>query len=326
MSTELVVTEVENALPVISEELRQAGAQARAYVQQARAANTLRGYRADWKHFMDWCTHHQLTPLPAAPETIALYLTMLAETHKCSTLQRRLSSISQAHQTAGLATPTQEALVRATWAGIRRVKGTVYEGKAAALTADIRRMVDTLPQTPTGIRDRALLLIGFAGAFRRSELVGLNRADIVIASEGITVTLRRSKTDQEGQGRKIGIPYGSKPHTCPVRCLQAWLNVAEIQAGPLFRPINKHGHILPHALSDRSVALIVQKTARNAGLDATQYAGHSLRAGLATSAAQAGVSERAIMQQTGHANVNMVRRYIREGSLFRENAASEVGL
>ena len=326
MGTELIVAEVEDNLPALSEELRQAGEQARAYVEQARAANTLRGYRADWNHFMAWCSQHQRGPLPASPETVALYLTMLADTHKCSTLQRRLSSISQAHQTAGHATPTQEALVRATWAGIRRVKGTSYEGKAPTLTADIRRMVDTLTQSPTGIRDRALLLLGFAGAFRRSELVGLTRADINIASEGITVTLRRSKTDQEGHGRKIGIPYGSRPHTCPVRSLQAWLSVAEIEAGPLFRPINKHGHILPRALSDRSVALIVQKTARAAGLDASQYAGHSLRAGLATSAAQAGVSERAIMQQTGHANVNMVRRYIREGSLFRENAASEVGL
>ncbi len=329
MSTEITIVEVveaENHLPAISEELKQAGKQARAYVEQARAANTLRGYRADWNHFTAWCAQHDLVPLPAAPETVALYLTMLADTHKCSTLQRRLSSISQAHQAAGHATPTQEAIVRATWAGIRRVKGTAYEGKAPTLTADIRRMVDTLPPTPTGIRDRALLLLGFAGAFRRSELVSLTRSDIIIATEGITVTLRRSKTDQEGQGRKIGIPYGSKPHTCPVRSLQAWLNVANIEAGPLFRPINKHGHILPRALSDRSVALIVQKTARAAGLDAAQYAGHSLRAGLATSAAQAGVSERAIMQQTGHANVNMVRRYIREGSLFRENAASEVGL
>ena len=332
---EIIETQAQNALAVAprshdsvsrSEALADAGSRARDYIAQAKAPNTLRGYRADWQDFTAWCVHHERASLPALPETVALYLTMLAETRKCSTLQRRLSAISQAHQAAHLPTPTTESAVRATWAGIRRVKGTLQEGKTPTLTADIRRMADVIPDTKTGVRDRALLLLGFAGAFRRSELVALTRADLVIASEGITVLLRRSKTDQEGQGRKVGIPYGSRPHTCPVRALLAWLALAEIEAGPLFRGIHRNGTILPRALSDRSVALIVKKTAGAAGLDPALYAGHSLRAGLATSAAQAGVSERAIMKQTGHANVSMVRRYIRDGSLFRENAAAEVGL
>lgn len=310
----------------LAKEMAAAEEQARDYLLQAKSANTLRGYRADWNHFTAWCTQHDKQYLPAQAETVALYLTVISNTHKCSTLQRRLVAISQAHQAAGFETPTTEAPVRATWAGIRRVKGTRQEGKTPTLTADIRRMVDTLPETKTGQRDRALLLFGFAGAFRRSELVSLTRADLLVTSEGITVTLRRSKTDQEGEGRKVGIPYGSRPHTCPVRALLAWLEAAEIEAGPLFRGIHRNGTILPRALSDKSVALIVKKTAEAAGLESALYAGHSLRSGLATSAAQAGVSERAIMKQTGHASVNMVRRYIRDGSLFRENAAAEVGL
>ena len=326
MGSDLTVPAEKAGLPARLDDLKAAGEQARDYLAQSKAPNTLRGYRSDWAHFTAWCERHGKTALPALPETIALYLTVLAETRRCSTLQRRLSAISQAHQAAGHPTPTKETAARATWAGIRRVKGTLQEGKTPTLTADIRRMVDTLPDTKTGLRDRALLLLGFAGAFRRSELAGLARADLVIASEGITVTLRRSKTDQEGQGRKIGIPYGSRPHTCPVRAIQAWLDASGIQDGPLFRGIHRNGKLLPNALCDKSVALIVKKTALAAGLDPALYAGHSLRAGLATSAAQAGVSERAIMKQTGHANVNMVRRYIRDGSLFRENAASEVGL
>lgn len=310
----------------LGDELREAEARTREYVVGARARNTLRGYRADWNDFVAWCGKYGKGELPASAETVAYYLTMLAETRKCSTLQRRISAISQAHQAAGHPSPTHEMLVRTTWAGIRRAKGTAQVGKSPTLTADIRRMVDTLPETLTGVRDRALLLVGFAGAFRRSELVGLKREDIAIGSEGITVTLVRSKTDQEGAGRKIGIPYGSKPHTCAVRSLQAWLDAANIESGPIFRGINRHGTVLPKALSDRAVALIVKGAASAAGLDAAQYAGHSLRAGLATSAAQAGVSERAIMNQTGHVSVNMVRRYIRDGSLFRENAAGEVGL
>jgi integrase len=186
-------------------------------------------------------------------------------------------------------------------------------------------MVDTLPDSLLGIRDRALLLVGFAGAFRRSELVGLDVADVEFKREGLVVTLERSKTDQEGAGRKIGIPYGSNPATCPVRALQAWLEASATTEGALFRTMNRHGHVKDR-LSGQGVAIVVKRCAEAAGLNPDDYAGHSLRSGLATSAAAAGVSERAIMNQTGHKSVNMVRRYIREGSLFRENAAAGVGL
>jgi integrase len=187
-------------------------------------------------------------------------------------------------------------------------------------------MVDASDAGLIGTRDRALILLGFAGAFRRSELVGLDVEDCVFGKDGLTVTLRRSKTDQTGEGRKIGIPYGSNPDTCPVRNVQAWLEIAGATAGPLFRSINRHGQVQAGRLSGIDVARVVKKLAERAGLDAGKYAGHSLRAGHATAAAIAGASERSIMRQTGHRSVQMVRRYIRDGSLFRENSAGKLGL
>jgi integrase len=299
---------------------------ARDYVRQSKAANTRRAYRADWADFSAWCAARRVSPLPATPQSIALYLSGLAPERKVSTLRRRLSAISQAHQAAGHPSPTKDPAVRAVFAGIRRAHGAAQQGKAPVMTADLRRMVAALPDSLLGTRDRALLLLGFAGAFRRSELVGLDVADVSRTGDGLVVRLRRSKTDQEGEGRTIGIPYGSRPITCPVRALSSWLEAGGIAAGPLFRPLNRHSQILPGRLSDRAVARVVQRAALAAGLDPAEFAGHSLRAGLATSAAAAGVSERAIMAQTGHKSLPMVRRYIRAGSLFNDNAAAGVGL
>ncbi len=300
--------------------------QARAYAHRAKSPNTRRAYRADWADFSAWCRAHDRTPLPAAPETVALYLADAAARCKTSTLVRRLSAIAQAHQVAGHPSPTKDQSVRAVAAGIRRAKGTAQQGKAPTVTADVRRMVDALPATLMGRRDRALLLLGFAGAFRRSELVALDVADVAERPEGLAVTIRRSKTDQEGAGRVVGIPYGSHYESCPVRALRAWLAAASITSGPLFQAINRHDQLLPGRLSPQGVARAVKRAAVAAGFDPTPYAGHSLRAGLATAAAEAGVSERAIMTQTGHKSLPMVRKYIRSGSIFRENAAAEVGL
>ncbi len=198
--------------------------------------------------------------------------------------------------------------------------------KTAAVTADVKRMVDVCPSSLMGTRNRALLLVGFAGAFRRSELVSLDVEDAQFTQDGLVVTLRRSKTDQEGEGRKVGLPYGSHPTTCPVRSLRAWLEQAAITRGPIFRYVDRHGNVGPNRLTDQVVALVVKRCAVTAGLEAARYAGHSLRAGLATAAAEADVSERAIMAQTGHKSLPMVRRYIRQGSLFKQNAAAQVGL
>jgi integrase len=192
---------------------------ARDFAAHAKAANTLKAYRIDWADFSEWCALHRLESLPAEPRTVALYLSDLASTHKVSTLYRRLSGISQAHQAAGFPTPTTDAQVRLVFQGIRRTLGSAPAQKNAAITAEVRAMVETLsPVSVISMRDRALLLVGFAGAFRRSELVALDIADVVFNSDGLVVQVRRSKTDQEGLGRKIGLPFGSNPLTCP-RCV-----------------------------------------------------------------------------------------------------------
>jgi site-specific recombinase XerD len=301
-------------------------AQAKGYAEQAKAASTRRAYQSDWRDFSAWCELRGLATLPAVAATVALYLSDLADRRTVSTIQRRLATISQAHQTAHLDTPTKAAEVRAVMQGIRRAKGTAQRQKQPAVTQVIRAMVAQLPNGPLGVRDRALLLLGFAGAFRRSELVALDIADVSFTADGLIVRLPRSKTDQEGQGATKGIPYGSNPTTCPVRVLRAWLEAGGVTCGPIFRPITRHGHIQPRRLSAYAVALVVKRAAAAAGLDPAAFSGHSLRAGLATAAAAAGVSERAIMNQTGHRSVTVARRYIREGSLFRENAAASVGL
>ena len=299
---------------------------AREFARLSKAESTLRGYRADWRDFCTWCERTAQRALPASPEVVAAYIAECASRLKVGSIQRRLNAIAEAHKAVGLGSPTSEGIVKNTLKGIRRALGTATVQKAPALTADIRAMVDATDTGLIGLRDRALILLGFAGAFRRAEIVGLDVADLDIGRDGLTVTLRRSKTDQEGQGRRIGIPYGSNPHTCPVRTLQSWLESSAITAGPLFRSINRHGQAQRGSLSPVDVARVVKKLTERAGLDPAKYSGHSLRAGHATSAAAAGASERSIMGQTGHRSVQMVRRYIREGSLFRENSAGKLGL
>ena len=309
-------------------EVEKLHSEARDFARDAKAANTLRAYASDWRDFTDWCRWHKREPLPASPETVALYLTHLARAMKPSTIQRRISAISQAHAAAGYEdSPTRTAIVRAVWQGIRRSKGVAQSGKIPVLTPDLREMIHALPEGRLlSLRDRALLLLGFAGAMRRSELVGLDVGDVIETAEGLVVTIRRSKTDQEGAGRKVGIPYGSKLATCPVRAVREWKSVGGLEGGPLFRTVNRHGKLGAARLGDRSVALIVKRAIEATGKEPGGFAGHSLRAGLATAAAMAGVSERVIQEQTGHKSLPVLRRYIRDGSLFRENAAAEVGL
>lgn len=296
------------------------------YISQAKAEATVQAYKSDWNHFQSWCEDNNQQSLPASPQTLAAYLSDLASNHKTSTVARRLAAISKAHQTANVTNPANNELVRLTIKGIRRVKGTRPTQKVAAVTSDILAMLNTLPDNLLGKRDRALLLIGFAGAFRRSELVSLNIEDLDFRADGIAISLKRSKTDQEGEGATKGIPYGRCAETCPVRALKAWLECAGITEGVVFRSVNRHGQVGTEQLNDKTVARVVKRAAEAAGLDPSNYSGHSLRAGLATSAAMNGVSERDIMRQTGHHSVQMVRRYIRDGELFKSNAASQVGL
>jgi len=308
------------------------------YIIQSKSQNTRIAYRKDWHAFVTFCEAHNLDFLPATPKTVGEYITALANKgRKVSTIKRYLASISQAHQTAGKESPTRTTYVRDVVKGITHEHGTAPNSKKAARLDDIRKMVNKLGDRLIDIRNRAILLVGFAGAFRRSELVGLNVEDLEFTRDGIVIQLRKSKTDQGGEGRKIGIPYGSHRETCPVRAVQDWINASAIQTGALFRSIDRHGNLLgqradhkgtvySERLSDKAVALVVKQYAKAAGLGSEKYAGHSLRSGFATTAAESDVNERDIMRQTGHKSVQMVRRYIQEGSLFKNNAAAEIGL
>lgn len=299
---------------------------AREYIGNAKASNTKRAYASDWRHFSAWCEVHGISSLPSSPESVCLYLTNLASTCRVSTIQRRLAAIGQAHQAGGHESPTANILVRNLMSGIRREKGVRQHGKAPILIDDLRKMVLSLPASEAGVRDRAILLLGFAGAFRRSELVSLDCEDVAFEKEGAVITLRRSKTDQEGAGVKKAIPYGNNGATCPVLALREWLTVAGISEGAVFRGIDRHGTMTDKRLSGRAVALIVKRTAKAVGIDPERFSGHSLRAGLVTQAAINGASESSIMSQTGHKSVAMVRRYIRDGNLWRDNPAGKVGL
>lgn len=298
-------------------------AQIRGYLDAALAPGTRQGYRRDWRSFRTWCTAHALPALPATPATVARYLAALArQGRKVATIARRLSAIAHAHQARDLPSPARALLVRAVLRGITRTHGSAQAGKAPLLPDDLSAMVAHLDDSLAGKRDRALILLGFAGAFRRAELVSLDVGDLQVRPAGLIVTLRRSKTDQEGRGAVKGIPRGRTPATCPVRAVQAWVAAAQLRRGPLFRPIDRYGHVRPRRLAAFHVVRVVKRLAHAAGLDPTRYAGHSLRAGLATAAAAAGASERAIMRQTGHTSERTVRRYIRDGRLFHDNAAA----
>lgn len=258
---------------------------------RVRAPNTVRAYRADWADFTAWAESHSLQPLPAGLETVARYIAeLVARGRKASTIQRRLSAISQAHDAAGHESPARHAAVRALWSGIRRTIGTVPESKAPVLVPELRAMVDVLPHTMAGLRDRALLLLGFAGGLRRSELVALDAEDVEQRREGFVITVRPPAVGRGGVVRKVVIPYGSHLATCPVRAVQAWLERSGIVSGPLFRRVTRGGRPQPGRLSDRAVALIVKRAAARGGLDPARYAGHSLRSGLAVTAAAAGAS------------------------------------
>jgi integrase len=303
-------------------------AQAEASFRAARSQSTIRAYEHDWKQFRTWCEQNRLVPLPASTEAVILYATDLTKNQgkKWNTLSRRLAAISQLHQRAGFDSPTATWPMKQFLAGLRREIGIAPVRKKPVLVADLKQIVAALSDSLLGKRDRALLLLGFTGALRRSELVSLNVEDLEPAREGLIIHIRRSKTDQEGEGRKVGIPQGVDQLTCPVHALERWLAAAGIQSSAVFRVMNRHGQVLPSRLSGEGVAIVVKRSVEKLGYDPIQFSGHSLRAGLATSAAAAGKGERAIMNQTGHRNVTTVRRYIRDGNLFRENASEGLGL
>jgi integrase len=287
-------------------------------VEASLSGNTRRAYEADLAHFSAWGGS-----IPASPGTVASYLAAHAETLSVATLVRRVATLSKAHEAKGFPNPCQSELVRATLKGIKRLRGTAQREAKPLLRDDLFLVLDAMGDGPKDVRDRALLLLGFAGGFRRSELVGLDCSDIEPVRQGMIVRLRRSKTDQEGAGRKVGIPHG-RTRYCPVAALNAWQTVSGIESGPIFRPVDRHSRIHPERLSGEAVALVIRERLAAAGIEPNGYSSHSLRAGFATSAAQAGVSSVKIRAQTGHSSDAMLYRYIRDGELFTGNAAGAI--
>ncbi|MDA9396416.1 hypothetical protein WN73_38555 [Bradyrhizobium sp. CCBAU 45394] len=318
--------------------------QAKAYAAASQATNTQLAYSSDWRTFQAWCDLQGAVAMPTTPATVAAFLVATAGVVAVTTQRRRLSAIQDAHKRAGHHLDLSGGPFREVWSGIRRVHGRPPTKKSALMTAALRHAIEALPDTLAGTRDRALLLLGFAGALRRTELAAIEvssrpsaAAWVEEGEDGLTVYLARSKGDQEGVGQRIGIPYGSNLKTCPVRAWRAWLQVAGITEGPAFRAVSRHGHLGEEAMCDHSVALIIKRTisagaiangasTEEAALMAKSYGGHSLRRGLATSAARNKVAAHLIQQQLRHKKYDTTAGYIQEAQLLQENAAGLVGL
>ncbi|MDY8111139.1 site-specific integrase [Fulvimarina sp. 2208YS6-2-32] len=294
---------------------------ARAYAEASKATNTTRAYASDFRDFAEWCARNEVSPLPANFGTVAAFLAYSADRGlKASTVSRKASAIRFAHRAKGFPSPTESAEVEVTLRGIRRHLGTAAKQKAPAIATNIAVMLSRAPNNAHGKRDRALIALGFAGAFRRSELVALNVADLTFTDEGVDVMVRRSKTDQEGEGFVKSIPAGNAIK--PVLLLREWIESAGIESGHVFRRVRRGGAVGAESLTPQSVALIVKRYAEVSGLDPAAFAGHSLRAGFVTSAAEAGADINRIMDQSGHRDPRTVRTYIRRANRYRDHAGS----
>lgn len=303
-------------------ELENAFAAAKRYAKKSRADSTWRAYENDWRQFEAWCTKVNLPVLPADPDTVAMFVaSQAADGLSPSTLTRRLAAVRLVHLGAGHASPHNTMKVTEVMRGIRRDWGQPPEKKAAAVDEDIKKMADTVgSETAKGLRDRALLLFGFAGAFRRSELVALNTWNLEEQEEGLKVTIEESKTDQEALGQVIAIVRQPQSPYCAVQALKDWLTVAEIERGALFRRMYRGDKVGQSRLSAQSVALVVKEYASRAGLDWERYAGHSLRSGFLTSAARNQANIFKMADQSRHKSLDVLRRYVRDEDLFSENA------
>jgi site-specific recombinase XerD len=302
---------------VIADELEVA----RHFALAEKAASTRRSYRSAFATFASWCSARGLGHMPASVDTCASFLAAQAVAGaKASTIGRKAAAIRYAHKLAGFEPPTNAETVRACMRGIRREIGTAPDRKLPATSDRIADMLRGIPETLIGKRDRALLLIGFAGALRRSELVALNVSDLVDAPDGLRITIRRSKTDQEGVGQTIAIPNGTRLR--PVEAVRAWLAAAGITDGPVFREIKKGAKVQARAMSDRNVACIVKAYAERAGLDPAEHSGHSLRSGFLTSGAEAGASIWKLQEVSRHKSVDVLANYIRSADLFKDHAGA----
>jgi site-specific recombinase XerD len=285
-------------------------------LKNSKSANTLRAYKADFKDFSAFCARNGLSSMPTDPKILSLYLTHLSTTSKFSTLKRRIASISVIHRMKGHYLDTKHPVIMENIHGIKRVKGSNQKSKKPILINELKLIINAIDQSNQNeekkIRDKAIILIGFSGGFRRSELVNIDYDDIEFVIEGVKIFIKRSKTDQSGEGMIKAIPYFDKKVFCPVLSLKHWINNCKINSGKIFD------------ITDKSVALIIKKYVSLAGLDPKKYGGHSLRSGFATSAAESGAEERNIMAMTGHKTTQMVRRYIQEANLFKNNALNKL--
>lgn len=295
------------------------------YMSKAKSKSTRKAYQSDWKDFDQWCASKRLISLPAMPATVAAYLIDRAKSLKIASLERRLVSIRQAHAILGYPFDKNDLCISDTFKGIRKTHGMAQTRKTPIVIEDLRAMVLQLGDGLQGKRDRALLLLGFTGAFRRSELVSLLIEDMNFKREGIEVLLRKSKTDQEGKGETVPIPYGSNPETCPVRSIQEWIEASGNKSGFLFRGINKHGHVSAKGMSPASVAFIIKRNDYVKDRE-LQFSGHSLRAGFCTQAAINGIAPHASMRQARQKKFETHQKYVRIANMWQECAATKLGL
>jgi site-specific recombinase XerD len=298
-------------------------------LKSSKANNTIRAYKSDFNDFSLFCIQNEFKSLPSEPKIVSLYLTHLSTKDiKMSTLKRRLVSIGVVHKLKGHYLDTKHPSIIENIMGIKRRKGSVQKGKKPILINNLKNIINAIDKEKKDeikkIRDRSIILIGFSGGFRRNEIVSLDYDDLDFVPEGLKITLKRSKTDQFGEGTLKGLPYFDNSQYCPVLSLKKWIETSNINTGPLFRRFSKGSKLTDHRLTDQTVALLIKKYLNLAGIDSKNYSGHSLRSGFATSAAESGAEERTIMAMTGHKSTEMVRRYIKEANIFKNNALNKI--
>ncbi len=297
-------------------------------LKNSKANNTLRAYKSDFKDFGAFCAKHGLNSLPTEPKIVSLYLTHLSKNAKISTLRRRLVSINMVHKLKGHYLDTKHPIIVENLMGIRRAIGSIQKGKKPLLINYLKSIINIINEQKTGeikkLRDKSLILIGFGGGFRRTELISIDHEDLEFVPEGLKITIKRSKTDQYGEGMIKGLPYFNNETYCPIMNLKKWLEISKIKSGPIFRRFSKGSLLTDKRLTDQSVVLLIKQYLNLAGIENKNFAGHSLRSGFATVAAEFGADERSIMAMTGHKTTEMVRRYIRETNIFKNNALNKI--
>ena len=300
-------------------------------LKSSKANNTIRAYKSDFNDFELFCAKNGFKSLPSEPKIVSLYLTYLStKGAKMSTLKRRLVSISVIHKLKGHYLDTKHPSIIENIMGIKRRKGSIQKGKKPILINNLKQIINVIDEQENEeikkLRDRSIILIGFSGGFRRNELVSLDHEDLDFVQEGLKIKIKRSKTDQFGEGTIKGLPYFDNPQYCPVVSIQKWIKISKINTGPLFRRFTKGSNLSQNRLTDQTVALLIKEYLKLAGIDSKNYSGHSLRSGFATTAAESGAEERSIMAMTGHKSTEMVRRYIKEANIFKNNTLDKIKL